>query len=323
MPYRVALLGFSDAERSALARYLGPAQPRQPSYTLVATLTDADILLADAEHGPSVRLVLDTERLRETLFVGSRAPAGHVAAVARPIDALALLRELDRIARTGLTPSGGAQDRSLHGSIVRAMQRRPEAVQRPPLSDLDQQAPQGRVLADGAVALPGDPGMPAPEPGLTLRELPPPPAKPPKRPKAQLLPELPRVLLVDDSAVALRALEVRLGLWRLEIDRAHHSQAALDLLARHSYDLVFLDLDLGRQSDLDGLALCQHIKQTPALMNALVVMVSAHHSQLDRVRGTLAGCDAYLGKPLDYPALQQWMQRQGLPLRSGQAAAPG
>ena len=27
-------------------------------------------------------------------------------------------------------------------------------------------------------------------------------------------------------------------------------------------------------------------------------MVSAHASQTDRVRGSLAGCDAYLGKPL-------------------------
>jgi len=27
-------------------------------------------------------------------------------------------------------------------------------------------------------------------------------------------------------------------------------------------------------------------------------MVSAHASQTDRVRGTLAGCDAYLAKPL-------------------------
>jgi DNA-binding response OmpR family regulator len=27
-------------------------------------------------------------------------------------------------------------------------------------------------------------------------------------------------------------------------------------------------------------------------------MVSAHATQTDRVRGSLAGCDAYLGKPL-------------------------
>ena len=41
-------------------------------------------------------------------------------------------------------------------------------------------------------------------------------------------------------------------------------------------------------------------------------MVSAHHSELDRVRGTLAGCDAYLGKPLQAAELERLLLRQGL-----------
>ena len=47
-------------------------------------------------------------------------------------------------------------------------------------------------------------------------------------------------------------------------------------------------------------------------MHAAVIMVSVHHSELDRVRGALAGCDAYLRKPLDEVELQRLMLRQGL-----------
>ena len=133
-------------------------------------------------------------------------------------------------------------------------------------------------------------------------------------------PATPRALLVDDSELALRYLASRLGRWPLDIDSATDSAQALDLLDRYSYDLVFLDVELGDDSALDGLALCQHIKQSPSLVNAAVVLVSAHHSELDRVRGALAGCDGYLGKPLDDVELQRLLLRQGLKAPKGESA---
>ncbi|MBA4178871.1 MAG: hypothetical protein C0505_20305 [Leptothrix sp. (in: Bacteria)] len=148
------------------------------------------------------------------------------------------------------------------------------------------------------------------------------PSKPAKVPKATLLPSAPRALLVDDSAIALLFLEKRLEQWHVHTDQAPNSQAALALLAQQSYDLVFLDVELGPNSELDGLALCRQIKQTPSSMNALVVMVSAHHTELDRVRGSLAGCDAYLAKPLDGTELQRLLQRQGLNPRAEAGTVP-
>jgi CheY-like chemotaxis protein len=147
--------------------------------------------------------------------------------------------------------------------------------------------------------------------------------KPPKVPKATLLPSLPRALLVDDSVIALLFLEKRLERWQVQTDTASNSQAALALLAQHSHDLVFLDVELGPDSELDGLSLCRQIKQTPASMSTLVVMVSAHHSEMDRVRGALAGCDAYLAKPLDEAELQRVLQRQGLRPKSEAGSVPG
>lgn len=125
-------------------------------------------------------------------------------------------------------------------------------------------------------------------------------------------PAPPCALLVDDSAVALRFLAGRLAAWGVRSDSASDSGAALLRLAARSYDLVFVDLELGPASPLDGLALCRHIKDEALAIEANVVMVSAHHSHTDRARGALAGCDAYLAKPLTDTELAPVLRRYRL-----------
>lgn len=125
----------------------------------------------------------------------------------------------------------------------------------------------------------------------------------------------PRVLLVDDSEVALHFLARQLQGYGVEIDTARDSDRALDLLTHHVYGLVFLDLDLGPRSRADGLTLCHQIRhqlQYPGGRPPMVVMVSAFHDPVDQVRGTLAGAEAYLGKPLDVAALDRLLGRLGL-----------
>lgn len=261
-PYQVAFVGLSDAERATLTATLRMLPPgRTPGYALTPVFDDADFVIADAEHTPSVKLVLATDRLRLALWVGMPPPMGSVAVVDRPLDARQLLRELD-----SLVAQGDAQPRV-----------QPRA--------------RGNETAagwDGA---------------NRRREAP---------AATQKLPST--ALLVDDSEIALRFLETRLQRFGLVMDRALSSGRAIELLAQRRYDIVFLDVELGPGSDLDGLALCQHIKRTqdrPGAPSA-VVMVSAHATESDRARGNLAGADAYLGKPLDEVELQRLMLRQGL-----------
>jgi len=119
----------------------------------------------------------------------------------------------------------------------------------------------------------------------------------------------------------LRFLETKLARWRLEIDQVATSGAALDLLEQRPYDFIFLDVELGPESELGGLELCRHIKNSAEWMQAAVILVSVHNSEMDRVRGALAGCDAYLGKPLDDVELQRLMLRQGLKVPKDAGAA--
>ena len=363
MHYRVAFLGFSEFERGALASYFRLAHSRTPRYEQVATLTDADFLVADADHGPSVQLVLATERNAETVFIGAHAPPGSTAWMMRPIDALHVMRELD--AMVGLGSVAPHPDKASSARVTAPPA--PVSATKPPRrarADVAPPAAPGPTLspspaapasASPSAALPpsrstavmrpaapalAPPTAAAPQPVSLLerahapqaqrpaRSAPPPAASPPAAaspvvpaPAKPLPPATPRALLVDDSELALRFLASRLGRWRLDIDSASDSAQAQDLLARHSYDLVFLDIELGDNSELDGLALCQHIKHSATLMNATVILVSAHHSELDRVRGALAGCDAYLGKPLDEVELQRLLLRHGLKAPKDESAA--
>jgi CheY-like chemotaxis protein len=128
--------------------------------------------------------------------------------------------------------------------------------------------------------------------------------------------EPPRVLIVDDSEIALRFLQRQLEGLGLRTETAPTSTRALQLLSQQRFDAVFLDVELGPGSDMDGLALCQHLKRShrpPGTgLPPKVVIVSAHASTTDRVRGTLAGCDAYLPKPLDDEALRTRLRQIGL-----------
>lgn len=327
MHLRVALLGFSDSERNALAAYFRLSANRSPSYEQVHMLTDAGYLVADADHSPSVQLVVATERLAETVFVGGHRPTGATAWMPRPIDALQVMRELDGMVALAM---GGTLNGQGPGTTIIQVPRRPHADE-PPMADIELLANPAPIIeaARPSAELPAhlvttgnelmaDVFAPSPPP---LSEAPsePPPAPPPQAAAASprtapapLLRPVPRALLVDDSELALRFLHTRLQPWGLETDQASTSGRAIEMLAQRPYDLVFLDVELGDASELDGLALCQHIKQSANIVNAAVVLVSAHHSELDRVRGALAGCDAYIGKPLDDGELSRFLLRQGL-----------
>ncbi len=132
-------------------------------------------------------------------------------------------------------------------------------------------------------------------------------------------PEPREALLVDDSDIALCLLELKLKRLGLRTRLARSSQQALREVELAAPDLVFVDLDLGPHSDLDGLGLCRHLRGHLAPGDRggpMLIMVSAYHSEADRVRGTLAGCDAYLGKPLEDDAI-----RRVLSIQTGVAAA--
>jgi two-component system cell cycle response regulator len=107
-----------------------------------------------------------------------------------------------------------------------------------------------------------------------------------------------RVLIVDDSDIALKYMQNRLRHFSYECDMVHSGEEALAMVATHTYQFVFLDVMM---AGLDGYQTCKAIKNNKARRGPapVVVMLTSKGGTIDKIRGSMAGCDAYLTKPIN------------------------
>ena len=104
-------------------------------------------------------------------------------------------------------------------------------------------------------------------------------------------------LVVDDSPTIRKQIELALRLAGVEAVCAETAEAASEALSHSAYDLIFLDVVL--PGDTDGYQICRAIKRSKSHRDTPVVMLTGRSSTFDRVRGSLAGCDTYLTKPVE------------------------
>lgn len=105
-----------------------------------------------------------------------------------------------------------------------------------------------------------------------------------------------RALVVDDSPTVRKQLELELSDFNILSDTVESGEAALKLLERTQYDLIFLDVVL---PGMDGYHICKEVRKNPKTKQLPVIMLTSKSSPFDRVRGSLVGCSAYLTKPVD------------------------
>lgn len=106
------------------------------------------------------------------------------------------------------------------------------------------------------------------------------------------------ILVVDDSDVALKFMQKRLARYGFRAELVKSGEEALIRVATESYKFVFLEVMMG---GLDGYQICRAIKQRKysSAKPPVVVMLTSRGGSIDKIRGGLAGCDAYLTKPLN------------------------
>jgi PAS domain S-box-containing protein len=110
-----------------------------------------------------------------------------------------------------------------------------------------------------------------------------------------------KIVYVEDNLSNLRLLEEILAEQpEIELITAMHGRLGLDLVRRHSPDLVLLDLHL---PDLPGWEVLAHLKRDETTREIPVVIISADATQGQIKRLTAAGAYAYLTKPLDIDEL--------------------
>jgi two-component system, sensor histidine kinase and response regulator len=116
------------------------------------------------------------------------------------------------------------------------------------------------------------------------------------------------ILLVEDNVVNQRLTVWMLQKWGHSVVVAGSGKAALAALARETFALVLMDVQM---SDMDGLTTTAAIRAQEQATGAHVpiVALTAHAMQEDREQCLAAGMDAYLSKPLQAQQLAQLIDR--------------
>jgi len=138
-------------------------------------------------------------------------------------------------------------------------------------------------------------GRLAPEPaGPTTHE--PEPAAARAAPAVEAAPAQARMLIVDDGAENRDVLRRRLEREGHAVETAENGRRALELVAQRPFDLVLLDVLM---PELDGYAVLDALKGSPATRDIPVIMISALDELEGIVRCIERGAEDYLHKPFD------------------------
>lgn len=126
-----------------------------------------------------------------------------------------------------------------------------------------------------------------------------------------------RALVVDDSAAIRKQLELELREAGIASDFAETGEEALQKVAGHTYDLVFLDIIM---PGIDGYETCRQMRMRKEMKKTPIIMLSAKTSPLDEVQGVIAGASTYLTKPVKSDQLQKTLKRVAMWLDNFQQA---
>jgi len=101
----------------------------------------------------------------------------------------------------------------------------------------------------------------------------------------------PRILIVDDELPILRAVTPLLRSRGYEVQSVVTGESALSEVEGDPPDLLIVDLGL---PDIDGLEVCRRVRERSSVP---IIVLSARHSEKDKVAALDLGADDYVTKP--------------------------
>jgi CheY-like chemotaxis protein len=143
-----------------------------------------------------------------------------------------------------------------------------------------------------------------------------------------------KILMVDDRAENLLALEAILGVFDHELVRAESGEEALKALLTDDFAVILLDVAM---PGMDGLETAAHIKSRERTRDVPIIFLTAVHPDAEHAfRGYSAGAVDYVSKPFDpwvlrakvavfveLHARRMQLREQARLLRGRLAAGPG
>ena len=296
----LAIVGFSTFERATFDAFLKLASRRIPAYRLEQDNTAADFLLVDADDSAAVSRVQAPDLWSRCVMLGATVHHGVALQQSRPINLMLLVRALDALPRRArrepaptsmpaiLTPASG-----LAPSPSPAPAPAPAHHPTPTPAPTMQAMPSSKPVPQSTLSAPTT--ATAAKAAWRVASI---PETVPDAMNALARDSLDHILVVDDSDIALRFMAANLSRFGFQVHLARSGEEALERLSQRTFDMVFLDVMM---QGMDGFKTCKAIKRARyanGRQPPTVVMLTSRHTPVDKLRGTMAGCDAYLTKPL-------------------------
>ena len=105
------------------------------------------------------------------------------------------------------------------------------------------------------------------------------------------------ILVVEDNAANLKLVTMLLRHAGHSVLSAVDAESGLALARSQHPDLVLMDVQL---PGMDGLAATALLKQDPDTAAIPIIALTAMAMKADQEKSQVAGCDAYIAKPLRY-----------------------
>jgi PAS domain S-box-containing protein len=129
-----------------------------------------------------------------------------------------------------------------------------------------------------------------------------------------------RILLAEDNVVNQKVALRLLGQMGYRADVAANGLEALDAIARQTYDVVFMDVQM---PELDGFEASREItRRWPRDRRPRIVAMTANALQGDRELCVAAGMDDYVSKPIRVEELVATLERSHRRAEAGERGAP-
>jgi two-component system cell cycle response regulator DivK len=109
-----------------------------------------------------------------------------------------------------------------------------------------------------------------------------------------------RVLVVEDNPANMKLISLLLTNADHTVLSAVDAETGLTVARAEQPDLILMDIQLPR---MDGWAATALLKNDPTTTAIPVIALTAMAMKEDRTKSEVAGCDAYIAKPLRYQEL--------------------
>jgi DNA-binding response OmpR family regulator len=109
-----------------------------------------------------------------------------------------------------------------------------------------------------------------------------------------------RILIIEDDQFIVEAITDLLELKHYEVYTANNGLVGLNKLPQTRPDLIILDLMM---PVMDGLQFMEQLRKNASYKHLPVIMLTAKHTQENKIEGLEYGADYYITKPFDHKEL--------------------